>query len=106
MAVERDVSILLGHNLVEVLPAKREVVLQVVATGEHVRVGYDLLHVTPPMGPIPAIKESDVSNAEVSGRRGVGLKGNEPLLVGQETGRARTALCSGKAQLATNCNHQ
>ena len=74
MAGERDVTTLLGHNLVEVLPDKKEAVLQVVATGEHVRLGYDLLHVTPPMGPIPAIQESDVSNSEVSSRRGLARK--------------------------------
>jgi sulfide:quinone oxidoreductase len=39
------------HDLVEVRPEQREAVFQNLANGEKVVIAYDLLHVTPPMGP-------------------------------------------------------
>jgi sulfide:quinone oxidoreductase len=50
------------HNLVEVRGAAREAVFEHLDTGATVTVPYDLLHVTPPMGPPDVVRHSPLAD--------------------------------------------
>jgi len=52
------------HNLVEIRPAAKEAVFQHLDTGEEVVMGYDMIHVTPPMGPPQFVAESPLADAQ------------------------------------------
>ncbi len=63
---ERGVQTRFHHNLVAVRPASREAVFQVAAPGQPGReqvLGYDLLHVTPPMSAPEFVKRSPLADA-------------------------------------------
>lgn len=61
IAKKRDVEVKYGANLVEVRAATKEAVFDT-AAGPFV-VKYDLLHVTPPMGPIDSVRNSTLADA-------------------------------------------
>lgn len=63
---ERDVVTRFHHNLIAVRPASREAVFTRAAPGqaaEEVVLKYDLLHVTPPMGPPDFVRASPLADA-------------------------------------------
>ncbi|XP_064169343.1 sulfide:quinone oxidoreductase, mitochondrial isoform X2 [Anguilla rostrata] len=61
----RDLNVNLRHNLIEVRPEKREAVFEKLdSPGETVAYEYEMLHVTPPMGPPEVLKGSLVSDAD------------------------------------------
>ncbi len=63
--VERKgVETLFEHNLIELRPESKEAVFENVETGEHVTLNYDMIHVTPPMGPPDFIAKSTLANEE------------------------------------------
>lgn len=64
MVVERKgIETMFRHNLVAVHADRREAVFQHMDSGEQVVVPYDMLHVTPPMGPPEFIAQSPLSDA-------------------------------------------
>lgn len=63
--VERKgIETMFRHNLVAVRPETKDAVFRHMDTGEEVTVHYDLLHVTPPMGPPAFIANSPLANAD------------------------------------------
>ncbi len=50
-----------GHNLVSIDADKKEATFEVLATGDRILLEYDMLHVTPPMGPPDFIKNSPLA---------------------------------------------
>lgn len=46
---ERNIKVNFRHNLIEVIPEKKEAVFEKVDTGEHVTFPYSFMHITPPM---------------------------------------------------------
>ena len=50
-----------GHNLVSIDADKKEATFEILASGEKVVMSYDMLHVTPPMGPPDFIKNSPLA---------------------------------------------
>ncbi len=50
-----------GHNLVSLDVENKKATFEVLATGEKVEMGYEMIHVTPPMGPPNFIKESPLA---------------------------------------------
>lgn len=52
------------HNLVEVRPNSKEAIYHHMETDEEVVIRYDLLHVTPPMGPPKFVAESELADEE------------------------------------------
>ncbi len=62
--VERKgIETLFRHNLVEIRPDRREAVLANLETGTRETIGYDLLHVTPPMSAPDFVKQSPLADA-------------------------------------------
>lgn len=66
---ERGVDVQLRRNLVEVRAASQEAVFEVLEGPDCAPVGeavlhYDLLHVTPPQGPVDAVVRSPLANAD------------------------------------------
>ena len=60
--IERNkVNTKFGHNLVSIDSAKKEATFEVLATGDRILLEYDMLHVTPPMGPLDFIKDSPLA---------------------------------------------
>jgi sulfide:quinone oxidoreductase len=53
-----------GHDLVEIRPADKQAMFRKVDSGEVVSIPYDLVHVTPPMGPPPFIAASPLADAQ------------------------------------------
>lgn len=58
----REIEVAFKHNLVEVLPNTREAVFENLESGELVKRHYDLIHVTPPMGPPGVVSQSPLSD--------------------------------------------
>ncbi|MEZ4489744.1 MAG: FAD/NAD(P)-binding oxidoreductase [Cyanobacteriota/Melainabacteria group bacterium] len=58
----KKIEALFQHNLVEIIADKKEAVFQRLDNGEEVRMQYDMLHVTPPMGPPDFIRESSLGD--------------------------------------------
>ncbi len=50
-----------GHNLIALDPDKKIATFEVLATGDKVDMEYDMIHVTPPMGPPDFIKNSPLA---------------------------------------------
>ena len=50
-----------GHNLVSIDAENKKATFEILATGENVVMDYDMLHVTPPMGPPDLIKNSPLA---------------------------------------------
>lgn len=59
----KEIETLFRHNLVEVRPAEREAVFRQLDSGDEVVVKYDMLHVTPPMGPPDFLAVSPLADA-------------------------------------------
>jgi len=55
---DRNINVNLRHHLVEVKPESKEAVFENLDSKELVTIGYDLLHVTPPMGPSDVLAEN------------------------------------------------
>jgi sulfide:quinone oxidoreductase len=51
-------------ELIEIRPDDKQAVFRTLDSGEEMTVQYDLLHVTPPMGPLDVIAHSPLANAE------------------------------------------
>jgi sulfide:quinone oxidoreductase len=70
LVAARGIDVQLRHNLVEVNAAAREAVFEELAPGGGPPTGavkvlkYDLLHVTPPQGPLGVVAASPLANAE------------------------------------------
>jgi sulfide:quinone oxidoreductase len=60
----RGMEVHLRHNLRELRPEKKEAVFDNLETGEEVVIGYDMIHVTPPMSAPDFIKQSSLANAD------------------------------------------
>ncbi len=50
-----------GHNLVSLDPEKKEATFEILESGEKVTIGYEMIHVTPPMGPPDFIAKSPIA---------------------------------------------
>ena len=61
--VERKgIETMFRHNLIEVRGPSKEAIFQHMDTGEEVTLSYDMIHVTPPMGPPDFIAKSPLAN--------------------------------------------
>ena len=65
---DRGINVKLGNHLVEVRGKQQEAVFEKMSerqpTGEYEVMKYDLLHVTPPQGPVEEVASSSLSNAD------------------------------------------
>lgn len=64
---KRDIGVNLLHDLVAIDAKKKEAIFENLSpesNGTKVAVKYDFLHVTPPMGPLPFIKDSGLGNSD------------------------------------------
>lgn len=69
MVSTRDIDVQLGTHLIEVRGQDREAVFEILGkdcqpTGEHKVIKYDMLHVTPPQGPLDVVAQSELANAD------------------------------------------
>lgn len=60
----RGIKLHLRHNLIELRPKERKAVFENLENGQRVEDSYDMIHVTPPMGPPDFIRNSTVANAD------------------------------------------
>jgi sulfide:quinone oxidoreductase len=64
----RDIDVQLGTHLIEVRGKDREAVFEVLGPGcqpvDHKVIKYDMLHVTPPQGPLDVVAQSELANAD------------------------------------------
>jgi sulfide:quinone oxidoreductase len=64
----RDIDVQLATHLVEVRGDKREAVFEILGKDcqpvDHKVIKYDMLHVTPPQGPLDVVAESAIANAD------------------------------------------
>lgn len=65
----RDIDVQLSTHLIEVRGHEREAVFELLGqdcqpTGEHKVIKYDMLHVTPPQGPLDVVAQSNLANAD------------------------------------------
>lgn len=60
----RDIRCSFEKNLLSIDADKKEAVFADLAGGEEERVSYDMIHVTPPMGPPPFLQDSGLVNAD------------------------------------------
>lgn len=61
---QRDIQVNYQTNLVELRPASREAVFHQAQTGQELVLTYDMIHVTPPMGPMDVVRSSPLSDAQ------------------------------------------
>jgi sulfide:quinone oxidoreductase len=61
---ERGIETMFRHELVEIKPAAKEAVFQRLDGGDRVTISYDMIHVTPPMGPPDFIARSPLADSE------------------------------------------
>jgi len=59
----KGIETLFGHDLAALRPASREAVFRRVGSGEEVAIPYDMIHVTPPMGPPDVVRRSPLADA-------------------------------------------
>lgn len=64
VVARKGIETLFRHELVAVDGDSREAIFRRLDTGEEVRLNYDLLHVTPPMGPPTFLAESPLADAQ------------------------------------------
>ena len=62
VVARKGIDPMFRHNLVELRPGAKEAILENVDTHEHVTVPYDMVHVTPPMGPQQVVRESGLAD--------------------------------------------
>jgi sulfide:quinone oxidoreductase len=60
----RGMEVQLGQELIALRPEKREAVFKDTKTGVEQVMGYDMIHVTPPMGPPGFVRKSPLANAD------------------------------------------
>jgi sulfide:quinone oxidoreductase len=64
----RDIDVQLNTHLIEVRGKDREAVFKVLGPDcqpvDHKVMKYDMLHVTPPQGPLDVVAQSDLANAD------------------------------------------
>ena len=61
---DRGIQARFNQNLIELRPDAKEAVYEDVGTKEHSIIRYDMIHVTPPMGPPDFVKSSPLANAD------------------------------------------
>jgi len=61
MIARRGIETRFKHDLVELRPEKKEAVFQILETSDQVTIPYDMIHVTPKMGPPDFIKNSPLA---------------------------------------------
>jgi sulfide:quinone oxidoreductase len=62
VVLRKEIDCRFRHELIEIRPASKEAVLRNLDTQEQVTLPYDLLHVTPPMGPAAFIATSPLAD--------------------------------------------
>ena len=61
-AVERrDIDVQLNHDLIEIRPDSKEAVFQILESDQQTTIKYDMIHVTPKMGPPDFVKNSPLA---------------------------------------------
>ncbi len=60
-AERRNIDVKLNHDMIEIRPEVKEAVFQMIDSGERVTIKYDMLHVTPKMGPPDFLKNSPLA---------------------------------------------
>lgn len=60
----KEIETMYRHNLVAISPDTKEAIFQHVDTGDEVSVPYDMIHVTPPMGPPAFLATSPLADSE------------------------------------------
>lgn len=61
---ERNITVNYNYNLVEIDGDKKVATFEHIKTYDRKTISYDMLHVTPPMGPLDVVKESTLSDSE------------------------------------------
>lgn len=61
---ERDINVDYHYNLIEINGENKNAVFEHVETGDRKTLRYEMLHVTPPMGPLDVLKESTLSDSD------------------------------------------
>ena len=61
MVERKNIDVKLQHNLKEIKPEAKEAVFEVLGSGEEVTIKYDMIHITPMMGPRDFIKNSSLA---------------------------------------------
>lgn len=61
---ERNITVNYNYNLVEIDGDKKVATFEHIKTCDRKTISYDMLHVTPPMGPLDVVKESTLSDSE------------------------------------------
>lgn len=59
----RNIRLNFKHNLIEVKPDTKDAVFEKLGTNEKIVLKYDMLHITPPMGPPDALKTSSLADS-------------------------------------------
>jgi sulfide:quinone oxidoreductase len=62
VVARKGIEPMFRHNLIELRPEAKEAILENVDTHEHVTVAYDMVHVTPPMGPPNVVSQSALAD--------------------------------------------
>ena len=57
----RNIDVLLQHDLIEIRPESKEAVFEILETDERKTIKYDMIHVTPKMGPPDFVKNSPLA---------------------------------------------
>lgn len=63
VAARKELDLRFQRNLIEVRPQQKEAIFENLETKQHEVISYDMIHVTPPMGPPDIIKNSPLANA-------------------------------------------
>lgn len=63
VASRKEIDLRFKRNLIEVRPQQKEAVFENLETKTQEVISYDMIHVTPPMGPPDIIKKSSLANA-------------------------------------------
>lgn len=61
---ERDIIVDYNYNLVEIDGDKKEATFEHIKTNDRKTIDYEMLHVTPPVGPLRVLKESTLSDSD------------------------------------------
>lgn len=61
MVKRKGIDVKLQHNLKEIRPESKEAIFDQLDSGEEVTIKYDMLHVTPKMGPLDFVKDSPLA---------------------------------------------
>jgi len=64
VVARRGIETMFRHNLVELRPEAREAVFENLDTHDRETVHYDMLHVTPPMGPPDVVRSSELADEQ------------------------------------------